>query len=282
MKSQENSVETVITTEINAAGGMTVTYPGPITGSSDIGFAAYSSGPKGNKTSTWVIDGNLDIDLMTVITVEGDLFVAPAGFYADLGIDASLDAGFLLRVSGYLDTQIWWKRATSNFGVYFAVGAEADVLGGTATISGDLKGAFISDGPLLYGTMKGKASAFFQKEGEGVDITVWGAISKRNGFEGGLNANSSYQAKIDAAREDARQMKEGASEAATELADARKKFEDARDEYENLDLTAEQLAPAGLELILASKAKRQTYATDMLNTIITRRRPIPFDGSPEM
>ena len=236
-------------TEVNGYAGVKVAYPGPVAGLAEVGFKSYTAGG----TTTWTIDGNVELDVVGFIEADGSFLICNDGFLASLTFSQGADI-WVIAFNSEVTLETWWVKPTQNFGAYFEANVSASLFGGAAELGANLKGAFISRETLFYGTAAGYVKVLFVFEGS---VSIWASFKKGEGFKGGKGSNGRYERMISDAREDAQNMGKAAD-------DARKAVDEASTAVDNFEFTDEQIQAAGLELIGADPNTRSGYATRML------------------
>ena len=102
----------------------------------------FYAGRSASGGDAWGIRGAIDGSLVTVLDIEGDLFIGPPGFY--MGVEARIDVDlYLIKIGASLELEAWQVR-DGSFGAYAEASAYIETKIGDA--NGSIKGAFIKPG----------------------------------------------------------------------------------------------------------------------------------------
>ena len=94
--------------------------------------------------NTWGVQGTLDATMVSYLDLQAKLFLGPPGFYASGNFKGTYDFT-IFSLSGLFGGQIWFWKATGDWGAYVSLGVELSVLDGAATATGTLYGALIHE-----------------------------------------------------------------------------------------------------------------------------------------
>ncbi len=176
--------------------------------------------------AAWGIRGAIDGSLVTILDIEGDLFIGPPGFY--MGLEARIDVDLYLIEIGASVLVEAWRAKGGSFGAYVEGSAYIKTKIGGA--NGMVKGAYVS---------RGNGSGFVYGSGYAElkwlpDPSGWFSISG-SGIDGGVGTNDKYEGMVADARDEGRALADKAAEAGTELDNMKDKLSDAADEQSRAD-----------------------------------------------
>ncbi len=175
-----------------------------VEGSAGLGFYVYSS-------SAWGINGNLNINILSLINARSDLFIGNPGFLLSMSSSWSMNF-WIVKISAGFETTIWYIRDVS-WGAYFKTWIEASVLAGVVSAKGWLEGALIGEPRFfLYGVAGLKIRVLFISWSG----SVWAKFYNR-GVDGGFGRDPEMEQLIEEARQAAEDMQEARVAAMEEM-----------------------------------------------------------------
>ena len=178
-----------------------------ITGNGTFAFYVYGE-------DAWGVMGGVDVELLSLLDINGEFFVGPPGFMVSGSASYGFDIWVISINSGF-EGQIWYVRDAS-WGAYYKAYIKAEVLGGAVSAKGWLEACLIGS-PSFY--LYGVAGLSVHTWVYDWDGSVWAKISS-DGVDGGFGRDPEMEALIDEARQTADDMNDAKNEAQQAIEDA--------------------------------------------------------------
>ncbi|PKD44287.1 prefoldin domain-containing protein [Rhodohalobacter barkolensis] len=223
---------------------------------------------KNQDETIWGVEANIDVEVLSVITLDGTFIAGNDGFYAEISKGHTLDVS-IISASVNIDLSLWWVRG-EQFGAFVEFDASASILAGTVSGSVSFKGGLIVDsGYLIYAYGKLEAEVLWGAGSATYDLNV----SIENGkIDGGRGSNSDYERALRDAQEDAENMNDNITAAIDAAQDLSSVVQDrSRD--------TEALAQAGEKILGDDFRRKFTYAAmRMVEKSLTGDVPPVYDS----
>lgn len=196
-------------------------------------------------TDSWGINGDLNINILSLIRANSNLFIGNPGFLLELRTEWSTNF-WIVKISAGFETSIWYIRDVS-WGAYFKTWIEASVLAGVVSAKGWLEGALIGEPRFfLYGVAGLRIRVLFVSWSG----SVWAKLY-RSGIDGGFGRDPEMEQLIEEARQAAEDMREARDAAQEEINNA---------QLEALRISDAQLVAAFNSLYYIGRCSRNNWA----------------------
>lgn len=222
---------------------------------------------EGESGVAWAIIGNANLEVLTLFTMHGELFISNDGLLTNLTVQAGFDAG-IVSVSGRMNLAFWYYQTTGDLGIYTEAAVNAEVLDGALKIGLLVKGALIvegSDDYLVYA--QGGIPVDIPKVYTGT-IGLWVAL-RNDDVDGGVGSNDSYERMIANSRNQVDQLRDQITQLQADINSAR---------LASFEISQATIDQAGMKIRTATPGTRRRYADLALAVERDHRlpgRPLP-------
>lgn len=241
-----------------------VDYSPVMNGTSDVDFFATKDLTQSDSDVLWGITGNMDLDVLAVLDLNGNLIVSADGMLLEMGLAGGFDLAIISGGANF-DLLAWYLPTHSDpWGIYSKLGVEFSILAGLAEFGGSVEGGLFDRGSykMLYFAGEAYVSVIGVIDG---NVRGWVKIqSKSPTLDYGRGSNAEMEQMIADAKAKANETKNKAEETKNNLEDAKDEL-DASIASARYARSNSELRKAGYKLLTSDDYTLTGLAADVLD-----------------